>query len=92
MSSTRLSVTANVLEVVVQSQHADPDISVAAPTPKPKKKDTAQPKNDVTNGVANLNIQEPVKVKSKNIDVLAEYKNLQHKNAANFVVIGKLVS
>jgi elongation factor 1 alpha-like protein len=37
-----------------------------------------------------LSVEEPVKVKSKNLDVLAEYKKAKRKNAANFVVIGKI--
>lgn len=35
-----------------------------------------------------LAVEEPVNVKSKNLDVLAEYKKSQAKKAANFVVIG----
>jgi hypothetical protein len=31
---------------------------------------------------------EPAKFKSKNLDVVAEYKKKNRKNAANFVVIG----
>lgn len=44
---------------------------------------------DINSGVAKLSIQEPVRVKSKNLDVAAEYKKTKRKNAANFVVIGK---
>ena len=47
---------------------------------------------DISNGVNNLSIQEPVKVKSKNIDVVAEYGKVNHKNAANFVVIGTCIN
>ena len=50
--------------------------------PKPK---------DVTNGVANLAITGSAP-KSKNLDVIAEYKRIKRKNAANFVVIGKSYS
>lgn len=35
-----------------------------------------------------LSIREPVKIKAKNLDVLAEYSKIKRKNAANFVVIG----
>jgi elongation factor 1 alpha-like protein len=44
----------------------------------------------VTNGVATIQLEEPqqTKTKSKNIDVLEEYKKSNAKNAANFVVIG----
>jgi elongation factor 1 alpha-like protein len=31
---------------------------------------------------------EPIKVKSKNLDVVAEYQKSKQKKAANFVVIG----
>lgn len=40
------------------------------------------------NGVANVTIQDTPRVKSKNIDVIAEYNKTKRKNAANFVVIG----
>jgi elongation factor 1 alpha-like protein len=36
-----------------------------------------------------LSLAEPVKIKSKNLNVLAEYRKVKRKNAANFVVIGK---
>jgi elongation factor 1 alpha-like protein len=42
---------------------------------------------DVTNGVAALQLEE-TKTKSKNIDVLEEFRKSNAKNAANFVVIG----
>jgi elongation factor 1 alpha-like protein len=35
-----------------------------------------------------LSITEPEGIKSKNLDVLAEYRKVERKNAANFVVIG----
>lgn len=66
--------------------------------PTPSKQPKAQPRttNGVINGVQQLNIGEPAtaqpKVKSKNIDVLAEYRKTEHKNAANFVVIGHVDS
>ena len=37
----------------------------------------------------NLNVEEKVNVKGKNLDVLAEYKKSKRKRAANFVVIGE---
>ena len=57
------------------------------PVQPPKKQQKAQPKasKDITNGVANLAVQETPKVKSKNIDVIAEYNKIKQKNAANFV-------
>lgn len=36
----------------------------------------------------NLSVEDKVSVKSKNLDVLSEYKKSTRKNAANFVVIG----
>jgi len=35
-----------------------------------------------------MTVEEQVNVKSKNLDVVAEYKKSKRKNAANFVVIG----
>ena len=43
----------------------------------------------MANGVQEMSIQDSPKVKSKNIDVLSEYKKCKRKNAANFVVIGE---
>ncbi|PGH27701.1 translation elongation factor Tu [Polytolypa hystricis UAMH7299] len=43
---------------------------------------------DLADEVNGLSVQESVKVKSKNLDVLAEYRKAQRKKAANFVVIG----
>lgn len=47
-----------------------------------------KPKVDLSNGLKSLSVEEPVKMKTKNLDVLAEYKNVKRKSAANFVVIG----
>jgi elongation factor 1 alpha-like protein len=38
-----------------------------------------------------LGVEEPVKVKSKNLNVLAEYEKSRQKKTANFVVIGKTI-
>ncbi|KAK2786684.1 Hsp70 suppressor, GTPase facilitates ribosomal subunit dissociation [Onygenales sp. PD_12] len=43
---------------------------------------------DVADGVKGLSVQETVKVKSKNLDVLEENRKAKRKKAANFVVIG----
>jgi elongation factor 1 alpha-like protein len=40
--------------------------------------------------VQGLHIQEKPVIKSKNIDVLAEYQRTKRKNAANFVVVGHI--
>ncbi|KAK6005176.1 hypothetical protein QM012_007955 [Aureobasidium pullulans] len=59
------------------------------------KKQASQQQKDsksVTNGVSSLSLEEPQqtsqKVKSKNLDVLAEHAKAGRKNAASFVVIG----
>ncbi|KUL91103.1 hypothetical protein ZTR_00977 [Talaromyces verruculosus] len=43
--------------------------------------------DDLSGGMKQLTV-EPIKVKSKNLDVVAEYQKLKQKRAANFVVIG----
>ncbi|EEA28229.1 hypothetical protein EYB25_000829 [Talaromyces marneffei] len=43
--------------------------------------------DDLSGGMKQLTV-EPIKVKSKNLDVLAEYQKSRQKKAANFVVIG----
>lgn len=40
----------------------------------------------------NLSVEEKVTVKSKNLDVLAEYNKSKRKKSANFVVIGAFLS
>lgn len=64
----------------------------AATTPakaKPKPRESAKAKSTtLANGVQQLSVQDTPRVKSKNIDVLAEYKKVKRKKAANFVVIG----
>lgn len=57
-------------------------------TPSKQQKPT-KAKESVTNGMKDLSIIEPAKVKSKHLDVLAEYRKVKRKNAANFVVIGE---
>jgi elongation factor 1 alpha-like protein len=49
---------------------------------------TETPQADLAAGVEQLTVQETAKVKSKNLDVLAEYRKVKRKNAVNFVVIG----
>lgn len=46
--------------------------------------------SDLAAGMSNLTVEEKVNVRSKNLDVLSEYKKFKRKKAANFVVIGKL--
>ncbi|KAL4970731.1 putative translation elongation factor EF-1 subunit [Aspergillus stella-maris] len=56
----------------------------AAAKPQGDKKGQA----DLAGGMSNLTVTEKVNVKSKNLDVLSEYKKWNRKNAMNFVVIG----
>ncbi|KAJ5776521.1 uncharacterized protein N7511_001532 [Penicillium nucicola] len=44
--------------------------------------------SDLAGGMKDLSVEEKVTVKSKNLDVLAEYKKSNRKRSANFVVIG----
>ncbi|PYH40055.1 putative translation elongation factor EF-1 subunit [Aspergillus saccharolyticus JOP 1030-1] len=43
---------------------------------------------DLAGGMNNLSVEEKVNVKSKNLDVLSEYKKAERKRAMNFAVIG----
>ena len=49
------------------------------------------PKKDanLSDGISRLAIQEIPRIKSKNLDVITEYKKVKRRNAANFVVIGE---
>lgn len=72
-------------DVVLKAQNS------RAPTQKPAKalppsKDS-KPVGEVSQGVKDVNLEES-KIKSKNLDVLAEFEKSKSKNAANFVVIG----
>ncbi|KAF7508651.1 hypothetical protein GJ744_009043 [Endocarpon pusillum] len=57
-----------------------------------KQQKPAKAKESITNSMENLSVVEPETIKSKNLDVLAEYKKVERKNAANFVVIGHVDS
>lgn len=48
--------------------------------------------DQIANGVEALKVDDTPRATSKNLDVLAEFKNTKAKNAANFVVIGTFVS
>ncbi len=54
-----------------------------------KQQRMAKTKESVINGMKDLSIIEPAKIKNKNLNVLAEYRKVKRKDAANFVVIGK---
>ncbi|KAL8648554.1 MAG: hypothetical protein Q9210_004921 [Variospora velana] len=61
--------------------------------PKPAKKTILTPKenketNDLAEGIAEVAFDEGPRLKSKNLDVLAEFQKSRTKHAANFVVIG----
>ncbi|KAF1349734.1 P-loop containing nucleoside triphosphate hydrolase protein [Delphinella strobiligena] len=73
-------------DVVLQAQAK----ASAAKKQSSQKKDSVSVAG-VTNGVSGLSVEDtpaPVKVKSKNLDVLAEYAKAGRKNGASFVVIG----
>lgn len=48
--------------------------------------------SDLAGGMKDLSVEDKVTVKSKNLDVLSEYKKSTRKRSANFVVIGKSIS
>ncbi len=54
---------------------------------KPSTGDTSV--KEVTEAVAKTSVNSSSHMKSKNLDVVAEYGNSKKKNAANFVVIGE---
>jgi elongation factor 1 alpha-like protein len=56
--------------------------------PAPKSIINKKTQVDLVTGVNSLTVEEPAGIKSRNLDVLAEYQKSQRKNAANFVVIG----
>lgn len=73
-------------DVVIKAQ------STKRPAQKPEKQPASQASNDrsvngIAHGVGEVAIED-IKVKRKNLDVLAEFERLKAKNAANFVVIG----
>ncbi|KAJ9614368.1 hypothetical protein H2200_002504 [Cladophialophora chaetospira] len=70
-------------DIVTKAQSAK-----AAPSTPAKPKQPAKLKSTLSNGTQELSIQDTPTIKSKNIDVLAEYNKVKRKNAANFVVIG----
>ncbi|OJJ45509.1 hypothetical protein ASPZODRAFT_119957 [Penicilliopsis zonata CBS 506.65] len=55
---------------------------------KSKQPASKSKKVDLTGGMNNLSVEEKVSIKSKNLDVLSEYKKVERKKAASFVVIG----
>ncbi|RMD44022.1 hypothetical protein DV735_g1050, partial [Chaetothyriales sp. CBS 134920] len=69
-------------DVVTRAQSRLP-----ATTGKTKAKDVAKAADELADAFDGVSM-DTVKVKSKNIDVAAEYSKTEHKKAANFVVIG----
>ncbi|KAJ5928976.1 Translation elongation/initiation factor/Ribosomal beta-barrel [Penicillium verhagenii] len=57
-------------------------------TPVSKAAGNKKNQGDLAGGMNNLTVEEKVTVKSKNLDVLAEYNKSTRKKSANFVVIG----
>ena len=53
------------------------------------KTDNSKSVSGVTQALQKSTITEAPKVKSRNLNVLAEFEKTKHKPAANFVVIGK---
>lgn len=64
---------------------------VATTTPKSKMKEATTPQSEISNGVADMSLKDTARAKSKNLDVVAEYKKIKRKNAVNFVVIGEYI-
>jgi elongation factor 1 alpha-like protein len=48
--------------------------------------------SDLADGVKELSVEDKMTVKSKNLDVISEYKKSTRKRSANFVVIGRSMS
>ena len=57
--------------------------------PASKSTGDKKPQGDLAGGMSNLTVEEKVNIKSKNLDVLSEYRNSTRKNAMNFAVIGE---
>ena len=64
--------------------------SKTTPTPSknPPKTSKEMKANQIAAGVEAMKISSTPMSKSKNLDVLKEFANIEKKNAANFVVIG----
>ncbi|KAL3452423.1 P-loop containing nucleoside triphosphate hydrolase protein [Aspergillus insuetus] len=73
-------------DVVLNAQSSAKGFKSKQPASKTQgdKKDQASLASDM----GNLSVIEKVNVKSKNLDVISEYKKSKRKNAMNFVVIG----
>ncbi|OKL56325.1 hypothetical protein UA08_08397 [Talaromyces atroroseus] len=74
-------------DVVLNAQSASKGLKSKQQAGAKTSGDKKKTPEDLSNGIKAMTV-EPVKVKSKNLDVLAEYKKSKQKKAANFVVIG----
>ncbi|KAL3436277.1 hypothetical protein BDV09DRAFT_165797 [Aspergillus tetrazonus] len=72
-------------DVVLNAQSSAKGFKSKQPAPKPQGDKKAA---GLAGDMGNLSVAEKVNVKSKNLDVLSEYKKSKRKNAMNFVVIG----
>ncbi|RMZ84573.1 hypothetical protein DV737_g1244, partial [Chaetothyriales sp. CBS 132003] len=73
--------------IKASNQRKPQDATKASNDPTNASNDPTNASNDLTNSLAQVSI-EPVKVKSKNVNVIAEYNKTKPKKTANFVVIG----
>ncbi|KAM5457266.1 hypothetical protein McanCB49686_002867 [Microsporum canis] len=71
-------------DIVIKAQSAAKEKKAQRNT---NQKATGKAQADLAGGVQQLSV-EPVKVKSKNLNVLEEHRKAKRKKAANFVVIG----
>ncbi|KAJ6028622.1 HBS1-like protein [Penicillium herquei] len=74
-------------DVILKAQSASQGIK-SKPKAGAAKDASKKGQTDLAGGMNKLSVEEKVTVKSKNLDVLAEYKNSKRKRSANFVVIG----
>jgi elongation factor 1 alpha-like protein len=58
----------------------------------PAKANEERKTDQIANSVESLKIDDTPRATSKNLDVLAEFRKTKAKNAANFVVIGRVNS
>jgi elongation factor 1 alpha-like protein len=66
-------------------------MGAAAKKDKPPAKTSNEKKADqIASGVEAMRMDDTPRATSKNLDVLAEFEKKKAKNAANFVVIGRL--
>lgn len=81
-------------DIVLQAQSQSTKLTsrVAVPKSKVAKKADSGPDDELEDGVQKISISAPAKVKSRNLDVVAEHKKATGKNEASFVVTGHVDS